>query len=177
MAKQLSFNDLAPTQPAFFDVPDVEVKTNAGQIQAKISESFNKGAKNAASSIQKGFSQALDKSMEFTGWSWPRNTLRKNNTTAGLSRNIVDMGSLKSSKTTTLSSIKGGAGANINFTYNSPYAGFVHYGGVVRPYGNPSAPTVVLPGRPWILSTLEGSNGIPAFDFKTPFMSAVKSAL
>lgn len=177
MAEQLSFRNLAPTQPGFFDVPDVEVKTNAGQIQAKISEAFNKGAKNAASSIQKGFSKALDDSMDYSGWSWPRSTLRKNKTTAGLSRNIVDMGSLKSSKTTTLTSTKGGAGALINFTYKSPYAGFVHYGGAVKPYGNPNAPTVILPGRPWVLSTLQGGNGIAAFDFKTPFMSAVKSAL
>lgn len=175
MAKQLSFRDLVPTQQGYFDVPDVEVKTNAGQISATISENFGKTASGATKAIETGFSKALDDAMNANVWAWPRLTARKNGSIAGLSRNIVDMGSLQRSKVVTVTQLKGGAASKITFTYNSPYAAFVHYGGAMKPYGNPRASTVVLPGRPWIISALKGENGIPAYDFKSVLRSAYSS--
>lgn len=172
----MSFNDLVPLQPAFFDVPDVECEDNSDKISAKFAANFNKVSIQGAQAIQRGFSQALDNAMESLSWNWPRPTSRKNGTVAGLTRNIVDTGALKSSKTTTLTAAKGGAQQIINFTYNSPYAAFVHYGGVMQPYGNPRAQSVILPGRPWIVSSLRGGNGIPAFDFKSIISSQINSA-
>ena len=52
MAKQMSFGDLVPKQPAYFDVPDVECKTNAGKISGEFATNFNKTTANATKSIQ-----------------------------------------------------------------------------------------------------------------------------
>lgn len=175
MAKQLSFNDLVPTQKAYFDVPDVGCETNAGQISTTYSENFGKTASGATKAIQTDFSKALDDAMNAGVWYWPRPTARKNGSVAGFSRDIVDMGNLLRSKVVTATSLKGGAASKITFSYNSPYAAFVHNGGAIQPYGNPKAATVILPGRPWIDVALNGGNGIPAFDLKGRLKSAYKT--
>ena len=53
--------------------------------------------------------------------------------------------------------------------YRTPYAAFVHYGGVIKPYGNKNARDVLIPARPWVQAIVEGSYGQEKFDLKTPF--------
>lgn len=69
------------------------------------------------------------------------------------SRDIVDTGALKNSLSITTS------GGRISITYSVPYAGIVHYGGYIRPYGNPYAEPVYLPPRPWIGAVLGDAQG------------------
>lgn len=47
-------------------------------------------------------------------------------------------------------------GNSIRLLNDVPYAALIHYGGYVRPYGNPNARPVYIPGRPWIEGVLKG---------------------
>lgn len=64
------------------------------------------------------------------------------------SRDIVDTGELAKSLDITRS------GKKISISYGTEYAALVHYGGYIQPYGNPSAESVYLPGRPWVAAVL-----------------------
>ena len=60
--------------------------------------------------------------------------------------------------------------------YNTPYAAFVHYGGMIKPYGNKNAADVLIPARPWVQAVFEGSHGQPKFDMRTPFDKGIGEA-
>lgn len=42
----------------------------------------------------------------------------------------------------------------INISYDVPYAGLVHYGGYIAPYGRRELGMVYIPARPWIAEVL-----------------------
>jgi phage gpG-like protein len=69
------------------------------------------------------------------------------------SRDIIDTGELARSFSISTKS------GEINFGYDSEYAGLVHYGGYIRPYGNLNADLVYLPARPWIDAVLGDAPG------------------
>lgn len=69
------------------------------------------------------------------------------------SRDIIDTGELARSFSMSTGSDQ------ISFGYSSEYAGLVHYGGYIRPYGNPNADLVYLPARPWIDAVLGDAPG------------------
>ena len=75
-------------------------------------------------------------------------------------RDIIDTGELRNSLQITISN------GRVVINYDTPYAGLVHYGGYITPYGNASIEKVYLPGRPWVKSTLEGGGPVPQFDFQ-----------
>lgn len=78
-----------------------------------------------------------------------------------IAQNLVDTGNLKSSLTIDLRYNV------IDITYDAPYADLLHYGGYIRPYGNPNAKKVYIPGRPWV------ENVLNAYDFGDAFMRAL----
>jgi hypothetical protein len=106
-------------------------------------------------------------------WAWPRNlptrglpgaTLREKlaaynrgqGTAPGSPRNIVDSGSLRQSNLFRLQGFTG------EFSWSAKYAGYVHEGARIHPWGDRSR-RVYLPGRPWTSAVLgsELISGVP----------------
>ena len=144
------------------DFPKVKAKDQSDKkLRAKANSAIVKGVQKGMKNGEVALGQALDSAIDSNIWSWPRSTVRTNGETAGGTRNIVDTGRLKSSRK--LTQTFGSTHAGMKIAYGAPYAGIVHYGGVVQPYGNKNAATVLIPGRPWISSVLRGENGIPKF--------------
>lgn len=119
--------------------------------------------------IKSGLTEALNNAMDSKIWGWRADgtTFRKNGEVATSPRNIVDTGALKKSLRTNISM------GNINIAYREPYSRIVHYGGYVVPYGNPNATKVYMPPRPWILSTLNGGNGIQQYPIGKIYRDAI----
>ena len=136
-------------------MPKVEGKIETAKMKAAVNKAIVKGAQKGSTYVEVGLRKALDNSID-SQWSWISG-----------SRDIVDTGKLKASAKI----ITKFAQTKVTFQvqYNTPYASFVHYGGAIKPYGNKSAATVILPARPWVQAVLTGSHGQPQFDFKVPF--------
>ena len=143
-------------------MPKVEGKTDTPKMKAAVNKALSRGAQKGAAYVEKSLRTALDNSIS-SQWSW----------TTG-SRDIVDTGKLKSS----LKIVTSFAQTKVTFAvqYNTPYAAFVHYGGVIKPYGNKNAADVLIPGRPWVQAVFEGSNGQPKFDMRAPFDRGIGEA-
>lgn len=136
-------------------MPKVEGKAETKKMQMAVNKAITKGAQKGATYVEKSLREALDASIN-SEWSWTNG-----------SRDIVDTGKLRSSLE--IKAVFSQTKVGFQISYNTPYAAFVHYGGVIKPYGNPNAADVVIPGRPWVQAVLEGSNGQPKFDLGTPF--------
>ena len=57
---------------------------------------------------------------------------------------LVDTGALRDSL------IVARTPSGLEIRYTAPYAGLLHEGGYIQPYGNQNAEKVFIPGRPWI---------------------------
>ena len=136
-------------------MPKVEGKADTAKMKAAVNKALVKGAQKGATYVEKSLRVALDKSIS-SQWSW----------TDG-SRDIIDTGTLKGALkiNTKFAQTK----VTFEIQYNTPYAAFVHYGGMIKPYGNQNAADVVIPARPWVQAVLEGSHGQEKFDMRTPF--------
>ena len=136
-------------------MPKVEGNMETAKMKAAVNKAIVKGAQKGSTYVETSLRKALDNSID-SQWTWSSG-----------SRDIVDTGKLKASAKiiTKFSQTK----VTFQVQYNPPYAVFVHYGGAIKPYGDPNAATVLLPGRPWVQAVLEGSHGQPKFDFKAPF--------
>lgn len=144
MAKtQFNFNAKIEIQ-----MPKVAGKADTKKMQAAIKTALSKGAQKGATYVQKSLGTALDQSITSVG--------------------AVDTGRLKNSLEIRPKFAQTKVGFSI--IYKTPYAAFVHYGGVMRPYGNPNAATVAIPGRPWIEMALKD------FDIRTPFDKGIGEA-
>ena len=143
-------------------MPKVEVKDNSPAMKKRVSKALSKGTQKASAYVEKNLKIALDKAMA-SMWTW----------TEG-SRDIIDTGKLKNSLklTTVFNQTK----VNWQIQYRTPYAAFVHYGGVIKPYGNKNARDVLIPARPWVQAVMEGSYGQEKFDIKTPFDEGMAEA-
>jgi hypothetical protein len=129
-------------------MPKVEGKADTKKMQMAIKTALSKGAQKGATYIQKSLGTALDQSITQFG--------------------AIDTGRLK--KSLEIRPKFGQTKVGFSIIYKTPYAAFVHYGGVMRPYGNPNAATVTIPGRPWIDVAVKG------FDLKTPFDKGIGEA-
>lgn len=158
-----------------FGEPEM-VDENSGGVSQSAGDAISSGTSSAVSTIKTGFTKALDQAMESSTWSWPRDTLRQNGALVGRTRDIIDTGALKGSLQVSTSSGIGGSQTTVSFAYTASHALIVHFGGAMQPYGNKDATTVILPGRPWMQSTVEGSNGIPKFDFSSIYIKAIKKS-
>ncbi len=136
-------------------MPKINGTADTPKMKAAVNKAITKGAQKGATYVEQALKVALDKSMS-SAWPWIEG-----------SRNIIDTGKLKSS----LKIITKFAQTKVSFRiqYNTPYAAFVHYGGVIKPYGNQNAADVVIPARPWVRAILEGSHGQQKVDIGAPF--------
>ena len=129
-------------------MPKVEGKADTKKMQLAINKALSKGAQKGATYIQKDLKKVLDTSIK--------------------KYKAIDTGKLKDSLEIKAKFAQTKVGFEI--IYKTPYAAFVHYGGVMRPYGNPNAATVTIPGRPWI------SDGLEGFNLKAPFDKGIGEA-
>lgn len=151
-------------------LPRVNLRSPKKDTRAKVLDKLEKGKVAGANALTAEIRRRLEQSIRSSTWSWPRTTLRRNGTTAGYSRDIVDTGMLLSSQKTALKISQNKF--IVEMTNTAPYATLVHYGGVVQPYGNKNANSVLIPGRPWVTAIFEGTNGqekIDVFSFMSRY--------
>jgi len=130
-------------------MPKVEGKTDTPKMRAAVNKALSKGAQKGATYVSQDLRGALDASIASYG--------------------AVDTGKLKNSLEIREKFSQTKVGFSI--IYKTPYAAFVHYGGVVQyPYGNRSAASFVVAGRPWVEKAIEG------FDIRTPFDRGIGEA-
>ena len=125
-------------------MPKVEGKAETKKMQLAVNKAITRGAQKGATYVEKSLREALDASIS-SQWAWNEGT-----------RDIIDTGKLKSSLE--IKSVFNQTKVGFQVSYNTPYAAFVHYGGMIKPYGNPNAADVVIPARPWVQAVFEGSN-------------------
>lgn len=102
---------------------------------------------------------ALDYAVSAAVWGWRDGT-----------RDIVETGALRSSLS--FSNTANG----LEFWYTAPYANLVHYGGYVRPYGNPKIDAVYIPGRPWVDAVMVGGGPVDPVDLDSIYEEAISRA-
>ena len=150
-------------------IPEGTAKKVASQLRGRVVKAHQAGMRN----VEQTLGAALDRAMEDNSWQWNRNPIWKDGTQPGNPRDIVNTGKLKASRQLKVS--YGVTKASLQIFYNSPYANFIYYGGVVQPYGNPKAPSIIVPGRPWVEAVLKGTHGQDKFDMATPYDQAFKA--
>ena len=150
-------------------IPEGTAKKAATQLRGRIIKAHQAGMRN----VEMSLGAALDAAMDDNSWQWNRNPVWKDGTQPGNPRDIVNSGKLKASREFKVS--YGVTKASLAISYKAPYANFVYYGGVVQPYGNPKAPSVVIPGRPWVEAVLNGTHGQEKFDMSKPYDEAFKA--
>ena len=143
MANQWTFDARIEIQ-----MPKVEGKTDTPKMKAAVNKALSKGAQKGSTYVSQSLRSALDASIT--------------------SFQAVDTGKLKNSLEIREKFSQTKVGFSI--IYKTPYAAFVHYGGVIQPYGNRNAAAVTIPGRPWVEKALEG------FDIRTPFDQGIQEA-
>jgi hypothetical protein len=143
-------------------LPRVNLKNPKKNPREKVLEKLEKGKREGAEALRREVERRLERSISSSTWSWPNTTARTNGSTVSTPRNIVDTGSLLSAQVTTLRISKNKF--TIKMTNTVPYARLVHYGGVVRPYGNNNADSVLIPARPWVMAVFEGTYGQERLD-------------
>lgn len=121
---------------------------------------FEEGIDRANQIIAQRLGEALDDALESAVWGWRE----------GGSRDIIDTGKLKRSRQIVVE------GKNIRISYDVPYAGLVHFGGYILPYGNEYAEKIYVPGRPWLDSVILGGGPVPKFDFESIYEQAIEQA-
>jgi len=130
-------------------MPKVEGKTDTPKMRAAVKKALSRGAQKGATYVSKDLRSALDASIA--------------------SYDAIDTGKLKNSLEIREKFSQTKVGFSI--IYKTPYAAFVHYGGVIQyPYGNKSAASVTVAGRPWVTKAVEG------FDIRTPFDRGISEA-
>lgn len=158
-----------------FATPKVTLKTDTKKERLAALKSLTRGIQAGGSQIESYLPGLLDQALEASVWSWPRTTLRKNGTTAGTSRNIVDTGALKGSVKVVTKYLK--TKSIFSVVYKSPYASLIHYGGYIVPYGDPSRQKVYIPGRPWVTAVIEGNTaGINFIDTSDIMEASISQA-
>lgn len=155
--------------------PKLEQKPESKKAAKAAASALNAGVIKGMTNVETSLSQALTAALQssvWTGFSPKYEYARKNGEMMGSgARNIYDTGRLASSLNlkTEFKQTK----SVLNISYSAPYAALVHEGGVIIPYGDPKNAAVTLPGRPWITSTLQGTNGIPKYEAKGYFARAI----
>jgi hypothetical protein len=159
---------------ATISFPRVKITYPYGPQKTAAKGAISKGMGNSRTIIKSTLSEALHKALEGSYWNWPNETLRKNGRIVSSPRNIVDTGKLKKSQKV-VTSYKGGTLA-VAISYSAPYAGIVHYGGYVRPYGNVNARLASYPQRPWVHGVLRGEYGVDKYNMNEHLERAIAAA-
>jgi hypothetical protein len=159
--EELEFAPPVPPAPGvlLFPMVKIELDQNAYKavmkaLEESVEDDLEGMLDKAFAGVARDLKKALDDAMESPVWKW----------SSGGSRDIVDTGSLKDSGSVIIDR------NGVSVSYSSPYAGIVHDGGYIQPYGNPNARPVYYPKRPWIRATLLGGGPTPQFDFSASVM-------
>jgi len=91
---------------------------------------------------------ALGIAMESQVWQWDYGN-----------GDIIDTGKLRDSCNIVVTN------DSVQIIYGEEYAGIVHYGGYIHPYGNPNV-IIYMPARPWVQAVLVGGGPVPQFDIE-----------
>ena len=150
----------------------------AGADNDKSRKAITQGTLRGSVIVERELPKQLDNSMQSSVWGpfspkFPY--YRKNGELVGAgTRDLIDMGTLHDSlsiKTTFLQTK-----VVMSIEYSAPYARFVHNGGAMQPYGNPNAPTRIIPARPWVTSTLVPGGPVPHYDYMTVYNTEIANA-
>jgi hypothetical protein len=152
--------------------PKIKLKYMTPQARTKAKGGISKGMMNSRTIIKTSLSEALQRSLKASVWSWPNKTHRQNGSIVGTIRDIYDTGKLYRSQKV-VSRYSGGV-LGFAISYSAPYAYLVHYGGAQRPYGDVTRPLRLLPGRPWVYATVKGTHGIEKYDLNRHLSAAIK---
>jgi phage gpG-like protein len=169
-----SFTDF--TQSSFsaklkVESPDLRRK---GNLEKGYRTALVKALSSSTRKVESQVKQAMDANMRDAIWAWPRTTERKAGGVAGSPRDIIDTGNLISRNYIRIGYTT--RGASITVGNNSPYAGIVHFGGYITPYGDRSKRAVFAPGRPWIgvaIGTTTVSSGGTTVDWRAEIQQAL----
>ena len=163
-----------------FKLPTVKASKDTSKQQAKqANDAISKGVIRGSSDVEKQLPAELDKSMSQAIWgpfSPKQDYLSRGGQlrTSG-TRSLIDTGELRDSLK--IATSFGKTQTRTKITYNAPYATITHEGGVIRPYGNPTASSVLLPARPWITYTLGDSDGQKGrYDIATVYTKAIETS-
>jgi len=163
-----------------FKMPSVKADpTQSKKEQKAAAGAITKGALKGSSDVEKQLPVELDKSMSQAIWG-PFNPKYNYLSRGGQmrtsgTRSLIDTGRLRDSLK--IATSFGKTQTKTKITYNAPYATITHDGGVIQPYGNKNADTVVLPPRPWITYTLGDSDGQEGrYDVKAVYTKAIQDA-
>ena len=158
-----------------FKTPKLEFNGKTDKQKAAMKKALTLGMQRGLNRVETSLSQALDRAMESSSWGWTsRTTLRRNGSSVGSPRDIVDTGKLKDSKKLKTRFLQ--SGGSVAIEYGAPYAKLVHFGGAITPYGRKGRALVTLPARPWITATLEGGYGIEKFNADEILNQAISEA-
>ncbi len=176
-----SFKDLETTFTAFtgsdfsaklkIESPDLRRK---GNLEKGYRTALVKALSSSTRKVENQVKEAINTNMTSSIWAWPRDTERQSGRTVGSPRDIIDTGNLLSKNYVRITYTT--RGASIIVGNNSPYAGIVHFGGYILPYGDRSKRPVFIPGRPWIgvaLGTATVSTGGITVDWRAEIQKAL----
>lgn len=127
----------------------VESFADIEKLKTKLPAIIVAANKKTVALVARELKVALDEAMESAVWQWDYGD-----------GDIVDTGALRDS-----ARVVPVSDGDIYIFYNEKYAGIVHYGGYIHPYGNPDI-QIYMPARPWIQSVLEGGGPVPRYDFE-----------
>ena len=131
-----------------FQLPKVQVDKKAlKKDRVALKTKLVKAHMAGMTGFEMGMKEWLNVTMMTPAWRW----------TDGIKRDIYESGDLMRSlnlktqhmQTKSVTAIK----------YSSPYAALMYYGGMIQPYGNKSAASVLIPGRPWVEAIINGTYG------------------
>jgi len=111
--------------------------TYVGKQPKDLPEDIRRAAKKALDTVAPVMDREFTVQIQSKEWGWPKETKRKNGSTAGVIRDIVDLGDLLRSQTD--SRIKE---FTHRFVWDVQYSSVVHNGANLKQGGN-------YPGRPW----------------------------
>ena len=140
------------TSTLTFRLPKVEIDKKALKkdrlaLRKKLVKAHTQGMQSFEFSLSGWLDTAI-----LMQWPWPR----------GGPRDIYESGKLMASKKITTKHMQTKSVTSVKYT--SDYAALMYYGGLIQPYGNPNAASVLIPGRPWVEAALNGTYGMPKPD-------------
>ena len=156
-------------------MPQVNMRNPKKVPREKALAAFEAGKQAGMEELKMQTTFALFSSLRSTTWMWPNTTIRNNGEIVDSPRNIVDTSALMFSQKVVLKEFK--RKSQMKISYHVPYAAIVHYGGVIRPYGNRFANAAIYPARPWVQAILEGTHGQRKLPVERILRDAIAAAI
>lgn len=147
---------------------DMDLAGVSNMFKQKAEKAFEK----VADELEGRFTDAISSAY----WDWPGQSKRgvsgstvgekakswaKAKFNTGAPRSIVDGGDLKGSLRVDLNL----GSLQCEYTWTEDYAAAVHEGAYIHPWGNKSRGKIHLPARPWTSAVINGTHGVPQYDY------------